>query len=314
MDIDEELTLKKVQIFLTFMRYGNLGKTSEELGVSTVSVHKAIHSLEESLKCPLFRREGRLLIPLKSAYVFAEYAQKIVHDVTLMVNKTRESAGFDAKVMNIGSLYSLSVNTLPRLISGLKIRRNKLDIQLLFGSNKDLVKKLKDTELDAIVVALNDTTVDMDFETLPILFDEVFLAVNSQSDYAKLDEIDLRQLKDEAFITLTKGFATHHDSEMIFQKAEFSPNVALQVGDIFTLISMVRSGIGCALLPGRIFSVYQNSITLIPLKSPYRLTQTIGLVFLKSKERDPNILALLAECRMFAKGSAHPLCSQINSL
>ncbi|MBP4817303.1 LysR family transcriptional regulator, partial [Acinetobacter baumannii] len=32
----------------------------------------------------------------------------------------------------------------------------------------------------------------------------------------------------------------------------------------------------------------------------YHMQQEIGLVFLKSKERDPNLLALIAECRMFA--------------
>jgi LysR family malonate utilization transcriptional regulator len=34
----------------------------------------------------------------------------------------------------------------------------------LLSSNQDLVKKLKATELDAIIVALNETTQDDDFD------------------------------------------------------------------------------------------------------------------------------------------------------
>lgn len=75
MEIDEELTLKKYR-FLAFMRCGNLSKTAAEMQLSNVSVHKALYSLESALRCPLFKNEGRNLIPLKSAYVFEERAQK----------------------------------------------------------------------------------------------------------------------------------------------------------------------------------------------------------------------------------------------
>lgn len=301
MEIDEELTLKKIQIFLAFMRCGNLSKTAIEMQTSNVSVHKALHSLENSLRCPLFKNEGRNLIPLKSAYVLEEHSQKIVKDLIIAVNKTREAAGFSAKILHLGSLYSLTVRTIPNIISGLKLRRGELDIQLLLSSNIDLVKKLKATELDAIIVALNETTQDASFEFLPMFQDEIFLAVPAHSKYANFQELDLSLLKDETFLVLAKGFSTRNDSDIVFQKAGIEPKVFLQVSDIFTLISMVSSGVGFALLPGRISAVYESSVKLIPLKQAYRIRQEIGLVFLKSKERDPNLLALIAECRMFAK-------------
>lgn len=301
MEIDEDLTLRKIQIFLSFMRYGNLSKTAAEMQISNVSVHKALHSLENSLRCPLFKNEGRNLIPLKSAYVLQENSQKIVQDIVTAVNKTREAAGFAAKVLHLGSLYSLTVNTIPNVISGLKLRRGELDIQLLLSSNLDLVKKLKTTELDAIIVALNETTSDADFESLAMFQDDIYLAVNKNSPLASLKEIDLSTLKDETFLTLSKGFATRHDSDVVFEKAGIDPKVFLQVSDIFTLISMVSTGVGLALLPGRISTIYESSVKLIPLQAPYQIKQEIGLVFLKSKERDPNLLALIAECRMFAR-------------
>lgn len=301
MEIDEDLTLRKIQIFLAFMRCGSLSKTATEMQISNVSVHKALHSLENSLRCPLFKNEGRNLIPLKSAYVLQEHAQKIVQDIVTTVNRTREAAGFAAKVLHLGSLYSLTVNTIPNVISRLKLRRGELDIQLLLSSNLDLVKKLKTTELDAIIVALNQTTSDPDFESLAMFEDNIYLAVNKNSPLSTLEEIDLSSLKDETFLTLSKGFATRHDSDIVFEKAGIDPKVFLQVSDIFTLVSMVSTGVGMALLPGRISTIYESSVKLIPLQAPYQIKQEIGLVFLKSKERDPNLLALIAECRMFAR-------------
>ena len=305
MDIDNELTLKKIQIFLAFMRCGNLTKTATEMQISNVSVHKALHSLESALRCPLFKHEGRSLIPLKSAYVLQENAQKLVQDMITTVNKTREAAGFAAKVLHLGSLYSLTVNTIPNVISRLKLRRGELDIQLLLSSNLDLVKKLKSTELDAIIVALNATTDDPDFESLPMFEDKIFLAVNKNSALANTHEVDLASLKDETFLTLSKGFATRSDSDEVFENAGIDPKVFLEVSDIFTLISMVSTGVGLALLPGRISTIHESSVKLIPLKGAKQIKQEIGLVFLKSKERDPNLLALIAECRMFAKQYLH---------
>lgn len=298
--IDEELTLKKLEIFLAFMRSGNLARAAAELETSTVSVHRAIHSLESALRCPLFKHEGRNLMPLESAYVLEERAQKLVQEVLDTVRLTREAAGFSAERFKLGALYSLTVKTVPQLIMGLKIRRSELNIDLILGSNVDLLYKLKNMELDAILVALNDSVSDPDCAQLPLFSDDIFLAVPVDSPFATQAEVDLADLREATFITLTQGFATHQDGARVFQQAGFEPKVAMQVNDIFTLLSMVSSGVGYALLPGRIAAVYENRVKLIPLQAKYHLQQHIGVVFLKAKERDPNLLALLAECRMYS--------------
>ncbi len=301
MQIDEELTLKKLEVFLAFMRSGNLSKAAAELNTSNVSVHRAIHSLESALRCPLFKHEGRNLIPLESAYVLEEKAQKLVQDVLETVRQTREAAGFSAERFKLGALYSLTVKTVPQLIMGLKLRRSELNIDLILGSNIDLFYKLKNMELDAILVSLNESVGnDPDCAQLPLFADDIFLAAPADSPFAQQTEVDLSDLRDATFITLTQGFATHQDGNRVFQQAGFEPKVAMQVNDIFTLLSMVNSGVGYALLPGRVGMVYESRVKLVPLQARYHLQQHIGVVFLKAKERDPNLLALLAECRMYS--------------
>ncbi|WP_407314665.1 LysR substrate-binding domain-containing protein [Pseudomonas sp. nanlin1] len=299
--IDEELTLKKLEVFLAFMRTGNLTRAAALLQTSNVSVHRAIHSLESALRCPLFKHEGRNLTPLESAYVLEERAQKLVQDVLASVQATREAAGFSAERFRLGSLYSLTIKTVPQLIMGLKLRRSELNIDLIMGSNIDLMFKLKNMEADAILISLDDPLHDPDCEQLALFSDDIFLATPADSPFAQHAEIDLSDLRDATFITLTQGFATHRDGIRVFKQAGFEPKVAMQVNDIFTLLSMVSSGVGFALLPGRVAAVYENRVRLIPLQARYRLQQQIGVVFLKAKERDPNLLALLAECRMYER-------------
>lgn len=298
--IDEELTLKKLEIFLAFMGTGNLARAAATLGTSTVSVHRAIHSLESALRCPLFKHEGRNLTPLESAYVLEEHGHRLVQDVQACVRLTREAAGFSAARFRLGSLYSLTVKTVPQLIMGLKVRRSELNIDLIMGSNLDVLFKLKNMEVDAALVSIDARQSDPDCDQLELFTDDIFLAVPIDSPFAHQPEVDLSDLREATFITLTQGFATHQDGVAVFQKAGFEPKVAMQVNDIFTLLSMVSSGVGFALLPGRIAAVYENRVRLVTLQARYRSQQRIGVVFLKAKERDPNLLALLAECRLYA--------------
>ena len=70
--------------------------------------------------------------------------------------ETREAAGFTATRLKIGALYSLTVGTIPQLLMGLKTRRSELDIDLTLSSNRDLLGRLNEGQLDAIVIALHE--------------------------------------------------------------------------------------------------------------------------------------------------------------
>ena len=64
---------------------------------------------------------------------------------------------------------------------------------------------------------------------------------------------------------------------------------------------LVGSGMGYSLLPARV-AEYSARIELIALADPYASHQVITLLLPKTRERDPNLLALAAESRMFGKG------------
>ena len=196
--IDEEITLKKLEVFLAFMRLHSLARVSEELGQSTVSVHRALHSLEEGLRCPLFRREGRNLAPLPAAYAFAKHAQRAVSETEEGVRKVRELAGFAGGRLKIGSLYSLTLRCIPQLLMGLKLRRPELQIDLTLGSNQELLRGLDEGRLDAIVIGLQAPLDDAQLLAVPLFEDEVYLAAPLGSPYAGRSHVDLRDLHERA--------------------------------------------------------------------------------------------------------------------
>jgi LysR family malonate utilization transcriptional regulator len=295
--LHDEVTLRKLEILCSFVRTGSLVKTAEELQLSSVSVHKALHSLEAGMGCPLFIKEGRQLKALPAAIYLAEESVDLLEDVDRILKKARAKAGVDSGQIRLGSMYSLTANIIPRVIMGTKIRRPDLDIDLYLGSNEDLMNKLLMGNVDAVVIAVPSNN-DLDgIEVVPLFEDDLYMA-SSKGSKPKQDEVDLSEFEYEKFLTLQDGFATTSGFYDAFKLAGFTPNVVMKVGDIFSLMNMVSSDMGRSLLPGRVKALMGGAIEFTPLQSKYRVTQRIALMYLQANESNPNILALAAEARM----------------
>lgn len=293
--VDEDITFRRLEILLVFMETGNLARAAEKLETSAVSVHRALHALESGLRCALFRHEGRNLHPTDAAQALADVAREVLRTMAAGVRATREVAGYSADRVRIGSLYSLTSRTVPRLIMGLKLRLPALHTELVLGSNADLLQKLRDGAIDVALMAVPEGAADVESE--PLFEDDIQFAAPAGSPYSKQKAIDLSACASERFVSLSEGFVTYSGFVESFRVAGFTPDVVMETGDIFSLMNLVSGGVGYTLLPGRVRGVLPKNVQLIPLKLKYLMRQTIALNFLRTRERDPNLLALLALCR-----------------
>ena len=298
--LNTDVTLRKLEILCSFIRTGSLAKTGEELGISSVSIHKALHSLESGVGCPLFVKEGRQLKPLPASIYLAEMSVELLEDIGHILKKTRSKAGLESGQIRLGSMYSLTANVIPRIIMGTKIRRPDLDIDLHLGSNEELMKKLSEGAIDAVVIATPSGKLPDGLQVVPLFDDQLFYA-SSQQNKPTEASIDLSLYQGEKFITLQEGFATTSGFYDAFKLAGIKPNVVMKVGDIFSLMNMVSGDLGKTLLPGRVKALMGDAIALTPLSPKYTVTQHIALIYLQANELNSNILALAAEARMLQR-------------
>lgn len=296
--IDEEITFRKLEILLAFMESGNLARAAERLGISAVSVHRALHSLETGTRCSLFRLEGRNLQPTDAAHALADVAREVLQTMSNGIRATREIAGYAADRIRIGSLYSLTSVTVPAIIMGLRLRKPDIQTEMVLGSNQELLRKLREGAVDATVMGIPEGAGDV--ETQLLFEDDIFFAAPAGSPYAQQAAVDLGACADERFVSLNEGYVTHDRFLDAFRVAGFEPNVVMKTNDIFSLMNLVGGGIGCTLLPGRIRSVLPRNVALVPLLPRYQMRQKISVCFLRTRERDPNLLSLLAACRSHA--------------
>ncbi|RMX06621.1 LysR family transcriptional regulator [Corticibacter populi] len=293
--IDEQITFRKLEALLAFLETGNLARAGEQLGTSAVSVHRALKSLEEGTRCALFRHEGRNLVPLESAQVLADVAREVLDGMAQGVRAVREAGGYSSDQLRIGSLYSLTLRLVPRLVAELRARKPDLQTELVLDANDRLLDRLHRNSLDAVLIVLPEQLQNL--ETLPMFEDELVFAAPPQWRVRGDGPLELQQYAAEKFITLGEDFATGKNVQEAFRRAGFAPQIAMRTSDIFSLMNLVKGGIGCALLPTRARDASSEPIQWLPLAPRYRVPHQVGLVFLKARERDPNVLSLLAVCR-----------------
>lgn len=301
-DITSDITFRKLTIFMTFMEKGNIARTAEALELSGVSVHRALHTLEENVRCPLFVHKGRNLLPLPAAWTLLEYCQEVTQLMARGLEEARKTAGVGQGRLRVGTLYSLTLETVPRLIMGMKMRRPELEMALTMGSNDTLLQMLEDGDLDAIIISISESEIDRNsLEVLPLFHDDIFLAAPASATLNTSAPADLRDYRQQKFVSLAEGFATYAGFQEAFHIAGFEPEIVTRVNDIFSMLSLVQAGVGFSLMPGRMKKVYESSVQLLRLAQPYQMQQLIAIVFARNRERDPNLLALAAEGRMYAR-------------
>ncbi|POP41346.1 LysR family transcriptional regulator [Superficieibacter electus] len=301
-DIASDITFRKLAIFMTFMEKGNIARTAEALALSGVSVHRALHTLEENVRCPLFIHKGRNLMPLPAAETLLEYCQEITQLMARGLEETRRTAGIGQGRLRVGTLYSLTLETVPRLIMGMKLRRPDLEMDLTMGSNETLLRMLEDGVLDAILISISESEIDRNsLEVLPLFHDDIYLAAPASASLDSKKLADLRDYHDQKFVSLAEGFATYAGFQEAFHIAGFEPEIVTRVNDIFSMLSLVQAGVGFTLMPGRMKKMYEGSVQLQKLSQPYQMQQLIAIVFARNREMDPNLLALAAEGRMYAR-------------
>lgn len=301
-EINDEVTFRKLEIFMTFMESGNIARAAEAMGISGVSVHRALHSLEEGIRCPLFMHKGRNLVALPAAWSLLESSKEVMALMTRAIEETRKVAGVGQGRLRIGTLYSLTLETIPRLIMGMKLRRPQVEMDLTMGSNQTLLRMLEDNQLDAVLISISAGEIDHAiFEVLPLFHDDIYLAMPVSDKINKRHQADLRQNEQSKFVSLAEGFATYNGFQEAFHIAGFEPQIITRVNDIFSMLSLVQAGVGLTLVPGRMHKMYVDSVRMVKLAPEYQMRQQIGMVFARNRERDPNLLALVAEGRMYAR-------------
>jgi DNA-binding transcriptional LysR family regulator len=296
------LGIDELHSFVVLAGELHFGRASKRLFVSQPALSKQIQKLEQKVGGPLFTRTRRRVEITETGRVLLAGAEKVLENAGTALNLAKEAVAGRAGTLRIGFGIASVSELLPRII--LRFRKDYSQVEL----------KMRDMSTPAQIAALVEGTIDIGIVRLPIahpeldsmpLFHEQLVVVTPGSlAYASKHNSKLRSrkglaaLRKQPFVIFPRATsATLHDHVLgLCRRAGFSPVIIQEANELFTILNLVRAGLGVSLVPSAAKRMGVPGIRFHELGVPEAKWQ-IGMAWHRSSDKAELISRFVATTR-----------------
>lgn len=228
----------------------NFRKAAERLHMAQPPLSMSIKRLEDELGTPLFIRGGRGLRLTVVGEAILPHARQIVHHVMQLKATAASAAGGLAGQLRIGFVGSATYRVFPRGLPHFRRLYPQVQLDLREGTTTQILLQVERGELDLGLVRY-PVVASTQARLIPVEFDQLVAAVPEGSAFAQASHVRLRDLRDEGFVMYAAGAAANLCAQVVAacQAAGFTPRTVQEAVQVQTLLSLVASGMGVALVP-----------------------------------------------------------------
>jgi DNA-binding transcriptional LysR family regulator len=243
-----ELELGDLESFVMVADLLHFGRAADRLHVSQPALSKRIQRLEDKVGGPLFIRRYRAVRLTEAGRLLLVRARALLRESAATLEISQRAVRGEAGMLRIGFGIASLLGLLPDVL--LRFRRAYPNVQL----------QLRDMSTPDQVTALADGAIDIGFVRLPIadrrlalrpvLDERLVAALGPRSPWTP--ELGLRSLAYEPFLTVARSTsASFHDHVLrVCAAAGFVPRIVQEASELITVLSLVRAGLGVAIVPG----------------------------------------------------------------
>lgn len=276
------MNLRQLTQFVALAEAGNFHKAAERLHMAQPPLSVSIRKLEEELGAMLFLRTPNGVQLTAEGEAMLDDARLALFHAGQCQQSVAAAMHGEGGVLRIGIVGSSTYLLLPRLIPSFRLRYPKVDLELSEYTTSGILEGLVARRLDVGLVRYPVLAPNRCLLTT-MEDDEFVVAVSASSPLAQHAHLALSQLADEPFIMydqlkVPNLFAV---AMMRCQQSGFTPRIAQNALQVQTILSLVESGLGIALVPG----VARRYVTQ-------------GLKFLSLSDTPPNFRIGIALARL----------------
>jgi len=235
--------------FESVSRHLHFTRAAEELNVAQPSVSQQIRKLEHELGTPLFHRMKRNVTLTEAGTLFLRHTRAILQQLEEARVEVQELSGLRKGTLAVGAPPSVGTHLFPRALAAFSRQHPGIALTFREGGSRTLLQLLEDGDVDLAVVI--QPIRHPALETLPLLEEELLLAVPREHPLASgKRRVRLAELKTESFVLLREGAYDLRDQTLAAcRRAGFEPRVALDGGEMDSVLRFVAAGLGIAILP-----------------------------------------------------------------
>ncbi|MFO7994125.1 MAG: hydrogen peroxide-inducible genes activator [Marinobacter sp.] len=308
------MTLTELRYVVTLARERHFGRAAERCHVSQPTLSVAVKKLEDELGIPLFERSKNSIRVTETGKRIIEQAQRVLDQVGVIRDMAQDGKNQLNAPLKVGAIYTIGPYLFPHLLP--ELRRGAPEMPLYIEENytASLRQKLRQSELDAIIIALPFE--EPEVVTLP-LYDEPFVVLlPGGHPLTERESLTADELVQEQLLLLGPGHCFRDqvlescpplvDAVTRNPNSATSPALVTEGSSLETIRHMVASGLGITVLPLSAATAmqYDESILAVrPFSAPVPF-RTVALAWRVTFPRPKaiDVLSLAAsQCRVIEK-------------
>lgn len=255
------MELRHIRSFLSIAETLHFGRSAELIHLSQPALSLQIRALEEEVGVRLFERNRRKTTLTAAGFAFRDDAAAALSQLEQAIRRARLAAGGKLGLLRIGFVSTAGSEIVPDIIR--QFRKSNPDVEFSLRNilTAEQVRMLESGSLDIgfLRVPIGEHS---GLDVVTVHREPFVLVVPSSHKLAKRKRVRLREVAGEDFVMYERTYAPgFHDLMFgILRDARIAPNVSQTAVEIPTLISLVASGMGIAIMPASVVKHYVASV------------------------------------------------------
>jgi DNA-binding transcriptional LysR family regulator len=241
------LQVEELHSFVVLADELHFGRASKRLFVSQPALSKQIRRLEEKVGGALFTRTRRKVEITEAGKVLLASAGKVLREDDAALSLARDAVLGRAGTLRIGFGIASVSEILPRTILRFRKTYSRVELKMRDMSTPAQIAALLEGNIDIGIVRLPIAHTELD--SLPLFHEQLVVATSGSLSYNSRQ--GLAALRNQPFVFFPRATsATLHDHVLgLCRRSGFSPTVVQEASELFTILNLVRAGLGVSLVP-----------------------------------------------------------------
>ena len=269
------MELRQLKQFLAVAEALSFRGAAVRLHMAQPPLSVAIRKLEDELGIELFERRGRTIRLTAAGQATVRSARRCLADADEVRVAARSAASGESGRLRVGFVGSATYSLMPRLLPAFRNRYPNVELVLRESTNMEMLGLIEAAELDIGLVRVptaNPTALQLQLVERDVL--QAVLPVGHR--LARRRSVSIQALANEPLIDYAASQVPglHAVVLLAFQSAGLSPRVAQAATQVQTVISLVESGLGVALVPSVSARLASKNVVFRPVDG---LTPAAGI-------------------------------------
>ena len=240
-------SLRQLNYLVALAEHLNFTRAAAACFVTQSTLSAGLKELESTLGANLVERDRQRVVITPLGAEVAARARSLIAQAEDLVELASGAAEPMSGTLRLGVIPTIAPFLLPRILPGLRAKYPKLKLLLREDLTASLLARLRAAQLDFALIALPYDTGGLLEQ--PLFDDEFWLAGRTEDPAFKAKRLAVTAPVAERLLLLEEGHCLREHTLAACARSS-TPNASgIEATSLLTLVQMVESGIGLALVP-----------------------------------------------------------------